>query len=219
VKFTSGNRFHDQPLQPGNGYILDTQYNPPPERLIRRTFNYQGFGQHPYMNVDGFYQSVRPVAVQPRAPTCTISWTPSQKGNEIDWRGDLNFRLAELQLDEMEIGIFFLNNERCSAAFVDRFAQKSCRQCRRQSTALGARHLRKNASSVACTTQPALRRASGSRISREHTARNSTGQFGIRRLDRCRPELAGEQHRLPAASCEHLGDRPIVRPKNPTAVF
>jgi iron complex outermembrane recepter protein len=143
------------------GYILDTQYNPPPNGYTA-DFNYNGTGT-PYMNVTGI-NLLDPSQYHVRQ--LYDQWT-EQKGNEIDWRGDLNFKLSESSwLRSIDTGL----------RVVDRFAQN------RADNAGGIDCLGgpppQNATSVACTTQPALSALQG-------TAYHSTygsqfnGAFGI----------------------------------------
>lgn len=70
------------------GYILDTQYNPPPNGYTA-DFNYQGTGT-PYMNVTGI-NLADPSQFHIRQ--LYDQWE-DQKGNEIDWRGDVSFKLG-----------------------------------------------------------------------------------------------------------------------------
>jgi iron complex outermembrane receptor protein len=69
------------------GYILDTEYYPPPNGYTA-DFNYNGTGT-PYMNVTGV-DLTNPANFHIRQ--LYDQWT-QQNGNEIDWRGDLIFKL------------------------------------------------------------------------------------------------------------------------------
>jgi iron complex outermembrane receptor protein len=199
VKFTSEIDFTTSRFSQ-NGYILDTQYNPPPDGYTA-DFNYQGTGT-PYMNVTGInlfdpsQYHVRQLYDQ---------WTV-QKGNEIDWRGDFNFRLADSSwLKSVDTGV----------RVVDRFAQN------RADNAGGIDCLGppppQNASSVACTTQPALSALQGTAY---HTTYGTqfNGQFGIRSWIDADPNWLvnniGYLRQLWNTSA--TGDRP---PEDPTQSF
>ncbi len=199
VKFTSEIDFTTSRFSQ-NGYILDTQYNPPPDGYTA-DFNYQGTGT-PYMNVTGInlfdpsQYHVRQLYDQ---------WTV-QKGNEIDWRGDFNFRLADSSwMKSVETGL----------RLVDRFAQN------RADNAGGIDCLGppppQNASSVACTTQPALSALQGTAY---HTTYGTqfNGQFGIRSWIDADPNWLvnniGYLRQLWNTSA--TGDRP---PEDPTQSF
>jgi len=69
------------------GYILDTEYYPPPNGYTA-DFNYNGTGT-PYMNVTGV-DLTNPANFHIRQ--LYDQWT-QQGGDEIDWRGDLLFKL------------------------------------------------------------------------------------------------------------------------------
>jgi len=90
-----------------DGYILDTQYNPPPDGYTA-DFDYNGTGT-PYMNVTGISLTdpsnfhIRQLYDQ---------WM-SQKGNEGDWRGDLHFRVDHGWISSIDTGL----------RFADRFAR------------------------------------------------------------------------------------------------
>jgi iron complex outermembrane recepter protein len=91
-----------------DGYILDTEYYPPPDGYTA-DFNYHGTGT-PYMNVTGV-DLTDPGNFHLRQ--FYDQWT-DQKGDEIDWRGDLVFRLASSSwVKTIDAGV----------RFVDRFAQ------------------------------------------------------------------------------------------------
>ncbi|HEY2780396.1 MAG TPA: TonB-dependent receptor [Steroidobacteraceae bacterium] len=199
VKFTSEIDFTTSRFSQ-NGYILDTQYNPPPDGYTA-DFNYQGTGT-PYMNVTGInlfdpsQYHVRQLYDQ---------WTV-QKGNEIDWRGDFNFRLADSSwMKSVETGV----------RVVDRFAQN------RADNAGGIDCLGppppQNATSVACTTQPALSALPGTAY---HTTYGTqfNGQFGIRSWIDADPNWLvnniGYLRQLWNTSA--TGDRP---PEDPTQSF
>jgi iron complex outermembrane receptor protein len=183
-----------------NGYILDTQYNPPPDGYTA-DFNYQGTGT-PYMNVTGInlfdpsQYHVRQLYDQ---------WTV-QKGNEIDWRGDFNFRLADSSwMKSVETGV----------RVVDRFAQN------RADNAGGIDCLgpppAANANSVACTTQPALSALQGVAYHSTYGTQFN-GQFGIRNWIDADPNwlvnnIAYLRELFNASS---NGDRP---PEDPTQSF
>jgi iron complex outermembrane recepter protein len=199
VKFTSEIDFTTSRFSQ-NGYILDTQYNPPPDGYTA-DFNYQGTGT-PYMNVTGInlfdpsQYHVRQLYDQ---------WTV-QKGNEIDWRGDFNFRLPDSSwMKSVETGV----------RVVDRFAQN------RADNAGGIDCLGppppQNATSVACTTQPALSALPGAAY---HTTYGTqfNGQFGIRSWIDADPNWLvnniGYLRQLWNTSA--TGDRP---PEDPTQSF
>jgi iron complex outermembrane recepter protein len=161
VKFTSEIDFTTSRYSQ-NGYILDTQYNPPPDGYTA-DFNYNGTGT-PYMNVTGI-NLLDPSQYHVRQ--LYDQWTV-QKGNEIDWRGDLNFRLSDSSwIKSVDTGI----------RIVDRFAQN------RADNAGGIDCLgpppAQNASSVACTTQPALSDLPGTAYHATYGTQFN-GQFGIR---------------------------------------
>ena len=90
------------------GYILDTEYYPP-ANSYSTDFNYNNTGT-PYINVSGFNfydpsnYHIRQLYDQ---------WT-DQSGNELDWRGDLSFKLnSTAWLTSIDTGL----------RFVDRFAR------------------------------------------------------------------------------------------------
>ncbi|MGH9299492.1 MAG: TonB-dependent receptor, partial [Acidimicrobiales bacterium] len=89
------------------GYILDTQYNPPSDGYTA-DFDYHGTGT-PYMNLTGI-DLTDPANFQVRQ--FYDQWT-RQTGNEIDWRGDLNFKIDNSWVSSIETGL----------RFADRFAQ------------------------------------------------------------------------------------------------
>ena len=90
------------------GYILDTEYYPPPGGYTA-DFNYNGTGT-PYMNVTGV-SLTDPTNFHIRQ--LYDQWT-QQSGNEIDWRGDLSFKLADSSwVRSIDTGL----------RFVDRFAR------------------------------------------------------------------------------------------------
>jgi iron complex outermembrane recepter protein len=87
------------------GYILDTEYNPP---NYTADFNYHGTGT-PYMNVSGI-DMADPANFHIRQ--LYDQWW-DQGGNEVDWRGDLSFKLDNSSwLKSIDAGV----------RFVDRFA-------------------------------------------------------------------------------------------------
>lgn len=90
-----------------DGYILDTEYNPPPDGYTA-DFDYNGTGT-PYMNVTGV-SLTDPANFHVRQ--LYDQWM-SQKGNEADWRGDLTFRVDNSWVKSVETGL----------RFADRFAQ------------------------------------------------------------------------------------------------
>jgi TonB-dependent receptor len=90
-----------------DGYILDTQYSPPPNGYTA-DFDYHGTGT-PYMNVTGI-NLTDPSNFQMRQ--LYDQWI-SQKGNEGDWRGDLHFRVDHGWISSIDTGL----------RFADRFAQ------------------------------------------------------------------------------------------------
>ena len=145
-----------------NGYILDTQYNPPPNGYTA-DFNYNGTGT-PYMNVTGI-NLLDPSQYHLRQ--LYDQWVV-QKGNEIDWRGDLNFKLSDSAwVKSIETGI----------RFTDRFAQN------REDNYGGLDCLGPPppavAGSVACTTQPALSTLPGTAYHATYGTQFN-GNFGIR---------------------------------------
>lgn len=90
------------------GYILDTEYYPPPGGYTA-DFNYHGTGT-PYMNVTGV-SLTDPTNFHIRQ--LYDQWT-DQSGNEIDWRADVLFKLpATSWVSSIDAGL----------RFVDRFAR------------------------------------------------------------------------------------------------
>jgi iron complex outermembrane recepter protein len=161
VKFTSEVDFTTSRFSQ-EGVILDTQYNPPPDGYTA-DFNYQGTGT-PYMNVTGI-NLLDPS--QYRLRQLYDQWTV-QKGNEIDWRGDLDFKLNDSSwMKSIDTGV----------RIVDRFAQN------RADNAGGIDCLGPpppaNANSVACTTQPVLNTLPGTAYHATYGTQFG-GQFGIR---------------------------------------
>jgi TonB-dependent receptor len=145
-----------------NGYILDTQYNPPPNGYTA-DFNYNGTGT-PYMNVTGV-NLLDPSQYHVRQ--LYDQWTV-QKGNEIDWRGDLEFRLSDSSwLKSIDTGV----------RFVDRFAQNRADNYGGLDC-LGAAPAAVLAS-IACTTQPALSALQGTAYHATYGTQFN-GDFGIR---------------------------------------
>ncbi|MEP6883601.1 MAG: TonB-dependent receptor [Gammaproteobacteria bacterium] len=161
VKFTTEINFTTSRFSQ-DGYILDTQYNPPPDGYTA-DFNYNGTGT-PYMNVTGI-NLLDPSQYHVRQ--LYDQWTV-QKGNEIDWRGDLDFKLSDAAwLRSIDTGL----------RFVDRFAQN------RADNAGGLDCLgpppAAQAGSVACSTQPALSALQGTAYHATYGTQFN-GQFGIR---------------------------------------
>jgi iron complex outermembrane receptor protein len=107
VKFTSEVDYTNSRFSQ-TGYILDTQYNPPPNGYTA-DFNYQGTGT-PYMNVTGInLQDPSQFHIR----QLYDQWM-EQKGNEVDWRGDLAFKLSSSSwIRSIDTGL----------RFADRFAQ------------------------------------------------------------------------------------------------
>jgi TonB-dependent receptor len=166
VKFTTEVDFTTSRFSQ-NGYILDTQYNPPPNGYTA-DFNYNGTGT-PYMNVTGI-NLLDPSIYHVRQ--LYDQWT-QQKGNELDWRGDLTFTLP---------GSSWLKSVATGIRISDRFAQNRADNAGGLDC-LGApdpnnKALTAALASVACKTQPALTDLPG-------TAYHSTygsqfnGQYGI----------------------------------------
>jgi iron complex outermembrane recepter protein len=90
------------------GYILDTEYYPPPNGYTA-DFNYRGTGT-PYMNVTGV-DMTDPSQFHIRQ--FYDQWT-DQRGDEVDWRGDLHFKLDPSSwVRSIDAGL----------RFVDRFAR------------------------------------------------------------------------------------------------
>ena len=88
IKVTSEVDFTDSRYMQ-TAYILDTQYNPPPDGYSA-DFNFHGSGT-PYMNVTGIsLTNPADFAIRQLYDQWMI-----QKGNEIDWRGDINFKLGD----------------------------------------------------------------------------------------------------------------------------
>jgi iron complex outermembrane receptor protein len=88
------------------GYILDTEYYPP---TYTADFNYHGTGT-PYMNATGI-DLTDPANFHIRQ--LYDQWQ-EQSGNEVDWRGDLSFKLDQSSgLKSIDAGV----------RFVDRFAR------------------------------------------------------------------------------------------------
>lgn len=106
VKFTSEVDYTNSHFSQ-TGYILDTEYYPPPNGYTA-DFNYNGTGT-PYMNVTGV-SLTDPTNFHIRQ--LYDQWT-SQKGNEVDWRGDLTFKLDNSWIRSIVTGL----------RFADRFAQ------------------------------------------------------------------------------------------------
>ena len=105
VKFTSEVDYTNSHFSQ-TGYILDTEYYPPPNGYTA-DFNYHGTGT-PYMNVTGV-SLTDPTNFHIRQ--LYDQWL-SQKGNEVDWRGDLSFKL-DGRISSIATGL----------RFADRFAQ------------------------------------------------------------------------------------------------
>ena len=90
------------------GYILDTEYYPPPGGYTA-DFNYHGTGT-PFMNVTGV-SLTDPTNFHIRQ--LYDQWT-DQSGNELDWRADVSFKLpATSWISSIDAGL----------RFVDRFAR------------------------------------------------------------------------------------------------
>ena len=90
------------------GYILDTEYYPPPGGYTA-DFNYHGTGT-PFMNVTGV-SLTDPTNFHIRQ--LYDQWT-DQSGNELDWRADVSFKLpATSWISSIDTGL----------RFVDRFAR------------------------------------------------------------------------------------------------
>jgi iron complex outermembrane recepter protein len=88
IKVTSEVDFTDSRFMQ-TGYILDTQYNPP-NNGYQADFNYNGTGT-PYLNVTGIdLANPANFAIRQLYDQWEI-----QKGNEIDWRGDIAVKLND----------------------------------------------------------------------------------------------------------------------------
>jgi TonB-dependent receptor len=90
------------------GYILDTEYYPPPGGYTA-DFNYHGTGT-PYVNVSGI-NLADPANFHIRQ--FYDQWQ-RQSGNEVDWRGDAKFKLDSAG---------WIKSVAAGLRFVDRFAQ------------------------------------------------------------------------------------------------
>lgn len=151
------------------GYILDTEYYPPPGGYTA-DFNYHGTGT-PYMNVAGV-SLTDPTNFHIRQ--LYDQWT-DQSGNEIDWRGDLSFKLpATSWVSSIDAGL----------RFVDRFARSRADNqggvdCRADPTTASAGALAAMASGGCFTALSALA-GTGTAY---HVTGGSVfnGQFGISR--------------------------------------
>jgi iron complex outermembrane recepter protein len=83
------------------GYILDTEYYPPPNGYTA-DFNYNNTGT-PYMNVTGV-DMTNPANFHMRQ--LYDQWT-QQNGDEIDWRGDLLFKMDSSWIKSIATGLRF----------------------------------------------------------------------------------------------------------------
>ena len=160
VKFTTEFDFTTSRFSQ-TGYILDTQYNPPPNGYTA-DFNYNGSGT-PYMNVTGV-NLLDPSIYHVRQ--LYDQWTV-QKGNELDWRGDLTFTLQDSSwlksvVTGLRIGDRFAQNRADNAGGID---------------CLGSPNPAA-AASVACTTQPALSALQGTAYHATYGSQFN-GRYGI----------------------------------------
>ena len=86
------------------GYILDSEYYPPPNGYTA-DFNYNGTGT-PYMNVTGV-SLTDPANFHIRQ--LYDQWE-DQSGNEVDWRGDLDFKLdSSSWVKSIDTGLRFVD--------------------------------------------------------------------------------------------------------------